>query len=425
MSTVVDRGVNYRHYAIMDVKPVLSPQSIQPEAYEIIKTLQKSGHKAYLVGGCVRDLLVGITPKDFDIATSARPNQIRRLIRDAYVIGRRFRLVLVKRGDLQLEVATFRRDVRKTDRPEDIPEGDNIFGSPEEDANRRDFTINGLFYDPITEQLIDYCGGLKDLESQTLRMIGDPELRLVEDSIRILRGIRLAHKLNFSIEAKLRYHIAKQAISLQDSALPRRREEFLKILQLSDPSRAFIECYDLGVLKVISPHFHEAMKNEAFINELRHFHRPCTEPAPILLFGLLIHAYYRCVIGMKEPFVAPHAHEIMENEGNLVVMMRDELGMFKHEQMLAIKSIQMQRVLAQRSLIEKRGADRLFTIVQNEACPLAFEFAKFTLNLAPSDFLFWESLYESHRDVIRERQEKTLKLKKRRRSRRRREPQTG
>ena len=399
------------HYSPMVIKPTLSPHSIQPEARGIVRTLQDHGHKAYLVGGCVRDLLVGITPKDFDIATSARPNQVRRLIHNAYVIGKRFRLVLVKRGDLQLEVATFRREVRESDRPEDIPEGDNIFGSPQEDANRRDFTINGLFYDPVKDKLIDYCGGLKDLEAQTLRMIGDPAKRLIEDSIRILRGIRLAHKLNFSIEENLRYHLEKQAMSLRDSALPRRREEFLKLLQLKDPSMAFIEAYDLGVLKEIAPHIHEAMENELFVNELRCFHRFYREPKSLTLFGLLIHAYYYYCMGGMDRESIPHANEIMVNE-KLSTLMKEELGMFKYEQLFSVKSIQMQRILSQRRLWERKGGERLLAVVQSEAYPLAVEFAKVALNIAPQDLLFWENLYESHKDTIKSRQSRSRRSRR-------------
>ena len=386
-----------RHYALMATKPRLHRNFINPHASGIVKALQQNGHETYLVGGCVRDLLVGITPKDFDIATEAKPKQVKKLIYNAYVIGKRFRLVLVKRNNLQLEIATFRRDMRDDENKEDIPMGDNIFGSPQEDANRRDFTINGLFYDPVHDKLIDYCNGLQDLETQTVRMIGDPDARLVEDSIRILRGIRLAHKLNFSIDPTLRYHLKKHAPSLQKSALPRRREEFLKFLKLKDPSRAFIEAYDLGVLKAIAPKIHEAMSNENFVDELRHFHiRYIDKNSPVVLFSQLIHAYYRCFMQVPDDYIA-HAHELLENE-KLLTLMRDELGMFKYEQFLMAKSIQMQTVLAHKEALEKKGQQRRLTVIQNESYPLAINFAKISLNISSTNLLFWESLYESHQD---------------------------
>lgn len=345
----------------------------------------------------MRDLLVGILPKDFDIATRAKPHQVKKLVYNSYIIGKRFRLVLVKRDSLQLEVATFRRDIREEDREEGLPEGDNIFGSPQEDAKRRDFTINGLFYDPINDKLIDYCDGLNDLESQTVRMIGDPDIRLPEDSIRILRAVRLAHKLNFSIDPGLRYHMEKHADSLRESVLPRRREEFLKLLKLDDPSRAFLEAYDLGVLKAIAPNIHLAMDNERFINELRNFHvRYIDRESSLVLFSQFIHAYYRCLMPFPDDYIA-HAHELFK-DSHLLSLMRDELGMFKYEQSLVTKSIQMQTMLARRKQLEKKGSQSLMTIVRNESYPLAVNFARCSLNISPMDLLFWENYYEAQGD---------------------------
>ncbi|MEY4617528.1 MAG: poly(A) polymerase, partial [Pseudomonadota bacterium] len=225
-------------------KPTLHANWIEPEARAVVDRLQKAGFQTYLVGGCVRDLLAGIHPKDYDIATSAHPEQVRKIIRGSYIIGKRFQLVLVKRGIHQFEVATFRRNAL----PEEIEASersfaDNFFGTPQEDAQRRDFTINGLFYDPIRDELIDYVGGRQDIESGLIRMIGDPDYRLKEDPIRILRAIRLSHKLRFSIEETLRSAIEKNSQELVRSILPRKREEYFKLLRLSDPSLVFQELY--------------------------------------------------------------------------------------------------------------------------------------------------------------------------------------
>jgi len=233
-------------------KPRLHQDWIDPHAAGIIKALQRQNFTTYLVGGCVRDLLLGMAPKDFDIVTSARPDQVKRIIHKAYVIGKRFRLVLVKRDDQQFEVATFRRDVREDENAEELPSGDNIFGTPEEDAQRRDFTINSLFYDPVGDQLIDYANGLQDLEARLVRMIGDPNKRLLEDPIRILRALRLAHMVDFTLEEDLRRGMQVHASCLAASALPRRREEILKLLRLKDPGLAFIEAYDLGILHILA-----------------------------------------------------------------------------------------------------------------------------------------------------------------------------
>lgn len=235
-------------------KPSLHSDWIDPDASFIVDRLQKAGFNTYLVGGCVRDLLAGIHPKDFDIATSASPEQVRKLIRGSYIIGKRFPLVLVKRGNRQFEVATFRRNAL----PEEM-EGndqsfvDNFYGSPQEDAQRRDFTVNGLFYDPVHDELIDYVEGIKDIENGYIKMIGSPEQRLKEDPIRILRAIRLSHKLRFSIEETLRLAIETHSQELTRSILPRKREEYFKLMRLDDPSLVFKELHDLKILEYIMP----------------------------------------------------------------------------------------------------------------------------------------------------------------------------
>lgn len=235
-------------------KPSLHSDWIDPDATFIVDRLQKAGFNTYLVGGCVRDLLAGIHPKDFDIATSASPEQVRKHIRGSYIIGKRFPLVLVKRGMRQFEVATFRRNAL----PEEM-EGsdqsfvDNFYGTPQEDAQRRDFTVNGLFYDPIRDELIDYVEGIKDIETGYIKMIGNPEQRLKEDPIRILRAIRLSHKLRFSLEESLRMAIQNHSQELNRSILPRKREEYFKLMRLEDPSLAFKELHDLKILEHILP----------------------------------------------------------------------------------------------------------------------------------------------------------------------------
>ena len=183
------------------------------------------------------------------------------------MIGRRFCLVLVKRGEDQFEVSTF----RNANVPEDTKSikqkrvlEDHLLGTPIEDAHRRDFTINSLFYDPFEKKIIDYCNGLKDIQSRTVRMIGDPYKRIPEDPIRILRSLRLTHKLQFSIHPLLRKAISDLSESISLSILPRKREEMLKILRLQNPITAFQEIYDLGVMKYAWPGFHKILEtNEA------------------------------------------------------------------------------------------------------------------------------------------------------------------
>src|SRR6266480_5089796 len=197
---------------------LLSRRDVDPDALKVLYRLRQANHVAYLVGGSVRDLILGRRPKDFDIGTSAHPSQVKKLFRNCWIIGRRFRLAHVKFGNKVIEVATFRRQVEPGEEivaegvpaPDPTtPEGehlihhDNTFGTPEEDAFRRDFTINALFYDIATFSIIDYVGGLEDLRAGVVRSIGDPAVRICEDPVRMIRAIALAARLGFTIEPGL------------------------------------------------------------------------------------------------------------------------------------------------------------------------------------------------------------------------------
>jgi poly(A) polymerase len=206
--------------------------AISPSALKVCDVLADRGYAAHVVGGAVRDILLGIAPKDFDVATDARPEQIKPLFRRALLIGRRFRLVHVMLGPETIEVSTFRAaDSQPAERSE---HGrvlrDNVFGTMEEDARRRDFTINALYYDCRSGEVIDYHGGLADLKKRTLRMIGDPETRFREDPVRMLRAVRLAAKLGLSIDASTRAPVKRLAPLLEHVPPPRLFEEMLKLL---------------------------------------------------------------------------------------------------------------------------------------------------------------------------------------------------
>ncbi|MGD2141304.1 MAG: polynucleotide adenylyltransferase PcnB, partial [Burkholderiales bacterium] len=214
----------------------VSRQSISACARRVTSTLQAEGFDAYVVGGAVRDLLLGHEPKDFDVATNATPERVRALFRRSRIIGRRFQLVHVLCGRDVVEVSTFRGkhagedgDRGTTDEHGRILR-DNVFGTREEDAVRRDFTVNALFYDPSSEEIIDYCGGLTDLRSRKLSIIGDPEARYREDPVRMLRAVRLAAKLDLEIDTRTRSPIPKLAGLLESVPPSRLFEEMLKML---------------------------------------------------------------------------------------------------------------------------------------------------------------------------------------------------
>ena len=217
----------------------IARNSISSGALKVCDVLAERGHAAYVVGGAVRDLLLNIEPKDFDIATDARPEQIKPLFRRALLIGRRFRLVHVMLGPETLEVATFRAADSKIAEKDEHGRvlRDNVFGTIEEDARRRDFTVNALYFDCRTGDVIDYHGGLADLKKRTLRIIGDPETRFREDPVRMLRAVRLGAKLGLTIEGSTRAPIKRLAPLLEHVPPPRLFEEMLKLL-LSGHSNA-------------------------------------------------------------------------------------------------------------------------------------------------------------------------------------------
>jgi poly(A) polymerase len=380
----------------LNTRPHLHEDWIDPYAREIVRILQDEGFETYLVGGCVRDLLAGIHPKDFDIATNAHPNQVRRKIPHAYVIGKRFRLVLVRRGDQQFEVATFRRNVR----PEELEEGesdvvgDNYFGSCEEDAKRRDFTINALFYDPIQQKIIDYCDGQKDIDTCTLRMIGNSVERLVEDPIRILRAVRLTHKLNFIIDPEMREAIVKTAGELKRSVLPRRREEYLKILRLPDPSKTFIELHDLGILQNIliglDAIYKDFDKTMIFENHLRRI-----KPSGIrfddpteLLSGFMF-AFFKAHFGEENWNL-----DALQNNDKVQIFLREELGMFKQEQATMFKALQLLHNLQRPDAYLRKGERRQIGFLRNEALPLAIKLGQMDYTLSGRLLAFWNDQFK-------------------------------
>ncbi|MFL6565671.1 MAG: polynucleotide adenylyltransferase PcnB, partial [Burkholderiales bacterium] len=233
----------------------LASAALSPPAAKVCATLREAGFSAYVVGGAVRDLLLGITPKDFDIATDARPEQIRPLFRRALIIGRRFRLVHVMLGGDTVEVSTFRGADTATAEKDEHGRvlRDNVFGTQEEDARRRDFTVNALYYDPASEEIVDLHGGLDDLKKRMLRVIGDPETRYREDPVRMLRGVRLAAKLGLTLEAQTREPIRSLAPLMEQVPPARLFDEMLKLLLSGHASACLRQLRDVGLHEGLLP----------------------------------------------------------------------------------------------------------------------------------------------------------------------------
>src|SRR3954462_2698523 len=233
----------------------LSRDALSPAASKVCAVLREAGFAGYVVGGAVRDLLLGIVPKDFDIATDARPEEVKPLFRRAVIIGRRFRLVHVMMGAETVEVSTFR--AADPDTSEKDEHGrvlrDNVFGTEEEDARRRDFTVNALYFDPATEEVIDFHGGLADLKKRMLRVIGDPETRYREDPVRMLRGVRLGAKLGLTLDAATRRPIAEMAPLMERVPPARLFDEMLKLLLSGHASACLRQLREVGLHKGLLP----------------------------------------------------------------------------------------------------------------------------------------------------------------------------
>jgi poly(A) polymerase len=260
----------------------LSRRDIDPDALKVLYRLHEAGFDAYLVGGGVRDLLLARVPKDFDIGTSAHPYQVKRLFRNCFVVGRRFRLAHVRFGTKVIEVATFRKQVTLGEEATETPAApqadeaaaadpavgrsveaeqghldhlihrDNTFGTAEEDAFRRDFTVNALFYDIATFSIIDYVGGLEDLRAGVIRCIGDPDIRFREDPVRMQRAVAFAARLGFRIDEPVMEGIARHRHELARSAPARLIEEYYKILRSGYSETTFRQLESVGLLEPIS-----------------------------------------------------------------------------------------------------------------------------------------------------------------------------
>jgi poly(A) polymerase len=272
----------------------ISRREIDADALKVLYRLHEHNFTAYLVGGSVRDLLLGRRPKDFDIGTSAHPHQVKKLFRNCWIIGRRFRLAHVKFGPKTIEVATFRRQVDTAELPPEVDEAieavpepepgnslleqtqaeathlakvrahdrlihrDNTFGTPEEDAFRRDFTINALFYDIGSFSIIDYVNGLEDLNAKVIRSIGDPAVRFLEDPVRMLRAVVLAARLDFEIDDPILEAIETYRHEIGRAAPARMLEEFFKILRSGSAERSLRMLKQTKLLRAITPELDEA-----------------------------------------------------------------------------------------------------------------------------------------------------------------------
>ena len=351
----------------------ISRRDIDADALKVLYRLRQGDHVAYLVGGSVRDLLLGRRPKDFDIGTSAHPHQVKKLFRNCWIIGRRFRLAHVKFGTKVIEVATFRRQIAPGEEivadgvpaPDpSTPEGehlihrDNTFGTPEEDAFRRDFTINALFYDIATFSIIDYVGGLHDLRDRIVRSIGDPDVRLREDPVRMLRAIALAARLDFTIEATLLAAIRTHRQEIAKASPARMIEEYYKILRAGASEKAFRALADVGLLEPTAPELQRGA-GPALWQALARLdaYRRTFEATPDTLTNAVLLGTLLAPLGLLDA-VHPRGSETAPKLGQLPLARRD---VERLRQILALQrrlhditaSARAQRALAHRSIFRE------------------------------------------------------------------------
>jgi len=340
----------------------ISRRDIDSDALKVLYRLHESGATAYLVGGSVRDLLLSRRPKDFDIGTSAHPYQVKKLFRNCWIIGRRFRLAHVRFGLKTIEVATFRKNVpagsenesafadgadepvRRDKSPEPLLDAvaqgradaqallnpkhqhDNTFGTPEEDAFRRDFTINALFYDISNFSIIDYVGGLKDLKDGLIRSIGDPNERFQEDPVRMLRAIVMASRLSFRIDRPIVDAIATHRGLMATASPSRLIEEYYKILRSGYAEQTFRALAEHRLLEPVTPEIQRGAKNDALWERLaaldayrRKFEgAPATLKNPVLLGSILIPLGLMPRGERRFEAPEPEPEEEDDNTGNLV-----------------------------------------------------------------------------------------------------------
>lgn len=292
---------------------------IDPDALYVMEKLRASGFTAYLVGGSVRDLLLNQKPKDYDISTSAEPEQIKKLFRNCILIGRRFRLAHIRFGQKIIEVATFRSGDTETD---ELIVRDNKWGTPEEDVLRRDFTINGLFYDPATETIIDYVGGYPDIQKKILRTIGQPFIRFRQDPVRMLRLIKFQARFGFEVDPPSRIALLECRNEIVKSSPARIQEELLRMLESSAAEPFFRLMTEHGLLHLLMPVLGEYLESSEgeevypYLQEIdTTFHAPPNPPLDrsILLASLVFPLLEkRFQVRYSDREKVPHLGEIFQ-----------------------------------------------------------------------------------------------------------------
>ncbi len=417
----------------------IDPRLVSNSAVRVVRILQNAGYDAYIVGGAVRDLLLGIKPKDFDVATNATPEQVKRLFRRAFLIGRRFQIVHVLLGQDLIEVTTFRGASPKPALKDEAGRllRDNNFGTQEEDAARRDFTINAMYYNPATQLLLDYHGGMDDLRNHVLKIIGNPEERYREDPVRMLRIVRFAAKLGFSIDPTTCTPIASLAPLINNVPSARLFDEMLKLLMCGHAMSCLKELRTRGLHKGLLPLLDVALEQpqaahfiEIALDKTDQRIRQNKRISPGFLFATLLWtqveekwAQYRSEGEYPIPALVAAAGDILDVQTEKLAIQR------------RIAS-DMKDIWLMQPRLEKRTGKSPYRLLENERFRAAYDFLLIRCEageLDPEIGEWWTAFIDASGDERQEMIDRQMKLsagtssgkKRAKRSRRRRKTGTN
>ncbi|WP_051322897.1 polynucleotide adenylyltransferase PcnB [Luteimonas sp. J29] len=380
----------------------ISRRAISPNALRVLYRLHESGYRACLVGGAVRDLLIGLAPKDFDVATDATPEQVKQLFRNCRLIGRRFRLAHVVFGREIIEVATFRANVDDGSGDRQVVDGgmvlrDNVYGTIEDDAVRRDFTANALYYDISDFSVRDYVGGFEDVSNRVLRLIGDPEARYREDPVRMLRAVRLSAKLGFDIEPGTAAPLPELAPLLAEAAPARLFEECLKMFLAGHAVASFEGLDRHGLLPALFPETAAALAanrsgalRRMLVEGLRSTDQRVARDEPVspaFLFAVLLWpAYCRTLIGLQAQGL--HAPEAERRAADRVTLHQLERVALPRR-----FSLPMQEIWLMQGRFSQRQRKRVTRTLSHPRFRAAFDFLVLRRAASPAheeDIAFWQ-----------------------------------
>ena len=390
----------------------VSRKEISPNAQRVLYRLRDGGFGAYLVGGAVRDILVGGHPKDFDVATDATPEQVKQLFRNCRLIGRRFRLAHVVYGREIIEVATFRANVDDGSGDRELHEGgrllrDNVYGTIEDDAIRRDFTANALYYAIEDFSVRDYTGGFEDVQNRLMRLIGDPETRYREDPVRMLRAVRLAAKLGFDIEAATAAPIPQLASLLSEAAPARLFEECLKLFLSGHAVDSFLGLERHGMLPALLPETAAALNSnrsgalrQILLEGLRGTDERVANDEPVspaFLFALLLWpAYCRALMSLQAQGM--HAVEAQRRAADRVTV--HQLSTIALPRRF---SLPMQEIWLLQSRFSQRQRKRVFRLLAHPRFRAAYDFLVLRLTASNEhldDVTFWREAQLQSGDAL-------------------------